>query len=335
MLAGAGGQHLMARPYSQDLRDRVIGSVASGRTCRATAALFGVSVASVVKWSQRWRASGSAAAKPMGGWKQLLLTSEREWLLARIAEKPDLTLRAVVGELAERGTPASYGAVWRFFKREGISLKKSLYASEQDRADIAGVDEVVGAFLGFEAVEECADAAPGGLGGARIGFAQQGLELGEDLLDRVEVGRVTRQEEQLGAHAADQLANRLALVAAEVVHDDNVAGAEGGDQELFDVSAEAGAVDRPVDDAGGGDPVAAQCRQKGQCPPAAVRQLGDQTDATRRAPVAAGHIGLSPGFVDEHQALGGSSRPWYCCHRTRRRAMSARSCSLAYRLFLN
>ena len=114
----------MARPYSQDLRDRVIGSVASGRTCRATAALFGVSVASVVKWSQRWRASGSAAAKPMGGWKQLLLTSEREWLLARIAEKPDLTLRAVVAELAERGTPASYGAVWRFFKREGISFKK-------------------------------------------------------------------------------------------------------------------------------------------------------------------------------------------------------------------
>jgi transposase len=105
----------MARPYSQDLRDRVIGSVASGRTCRATAALFGVSVASVVKWSQRWRASGSAAAKPMGGCKQLLLKSEREWLLTRIAEKPDLTLRAVVAELAERGTPASYGAVWRFF----------------------------------------------------------------------------------------------------------------------------------------------------------------------------------------------------------------------------
>jgi transposase len=41
------------------------------------------------------------------------------WLLARIAEKPDLTLRAVVAELAERGTPASYGAVWRFFKHEG------------------------------------------------------------------------------------------------------------------------------------------------------------------------------------------------------------------------
>src|ERR1051326_621891 len=115
----------MARPYSQDLRDRVVGSVAVGRTCRETAALFGVSVASVVKWSQRWRATGSAAAKRMGGWKQLMLLPEREWLLARIAEKPDLTLRGLVAELAERGTPASYGAVWRFFRREKISLKKA------------------------------------------------------------------------------------------------------------------------------------------------------------------------------------------------------------------
>jgi transposase len=102
----------------------VVASVASGRTCRATAVLFGVSVASVVKWSQRWRASGSAAAKPMGGWRPLRLKGERAWLLARIAEKPDLTVRAVVAELAERGTPASYGAVWRFFKHEGITFKK-------------------------------------------------------------------------------------------------------------------------------------------------------------------------------------------------------------------
>ena len=102
----------------------MVASVASGRSCRATAALFGVSVASVVKWSQRWRATGSAAAKQMGGWKQLLLLSEREWLLARIAQKPDLTLRSVVAELAARGRPASYGAVWRFFRHEGITFKK-------------------------------------------------------------------------------------------------------------------------------------------------------------------------------------------------------------------
>jgi len=59
-----------------------------------------------------------------GRLEAVLLTREREWLLARLAEKPDLTLRTVVAELAERGTPASYGAVWRFFKCEGITFKK-------------------------------------------------------------------------------------------------------------------------------------------------------------------------------------------------------------------
>jgi transposase len=115
----------MARPYSKDLRDRVVASVAGGRSCRVTAELFGVSVASVVKWSQRFRATGSAAAKPMGGGRRgLVLASEREWLLARIAEAPDVTLRGLVAELAERRVTASYGAIWRFFAHEGISFKK-------------------------------------------------------------------------------------------------------------------------------------------------------------------------------------------------------------------
>ena len=47
----------MARAYSLDLRERVVGLVASGETCRAVAELYDVSVASVVKWSQRARAT--------------------------------------------------------------------------------------------------------------------------------------------------------------------------------------------------------------------------------------------------------------------------------------
>jgi transposase len=52
-----------------------------------------------------------------------VLAGERDWLLARLAEKPDLTLRALVAELVERGVPASYGAVWRLLKAEGITVK--------------------------------------------------------------------------------------------------------------------------------------------------------------------------------------------------------------------
>ena len=60
----------------------------------------------------------------MGGHRQRILRSERDWLLARIAEKPDLTLRAVLAELATRGMVVSYGAVWAFFASEGITFKK-------------------------------------------------------------------------------------------------------------------------------------------------------------------------------------------------------------------
>src|SRR6266545_3027989 len=90
----------MARPYSLDLRERVVARVAAGHPVREVAATFEVSVSSVVKWSQR------------------------AWLLARIDDMPDLTLRALVAELADRGIGVSYYAVWHFFEHEGISFKK-------------------------------------------------------------------------------------------------------------------------------------------------------------------------------------------------------------------
>src|SRR3954465_2111445 len=114
----------MARAYSLDLRERVVGAVAAGQSCRAVAVTFKVSVASVVKWSQRFRATGSAAAHKVGGRRPYALAGERVWLLRRLAEKPDITLRALAGELAERGVKVSYFAVWHFFEHEGISFKK-------------------------------------------------------------------------------------------------------------------------------------------------------------------------------------------------------------------
>jgi len=126
----------MARPYPQNLRDRGgCGGGERSHLSRCGGAVWG-------ECCQRGEmvaavSSDRPAAVKMGGGRPLRLKSERDWLLARIAEKPDLTLRAVVAELAERGTPASYGAVWRFFAHERITFKKSLHASEQDRVDIA------------------------------------------------------------------------------------------------------------------------------------------------------------------------------------------------------
>lgn len=114
----------MPRPYSDDLRERVAHSVACGRTCRETAALFGVSVASVVRWSQRQRETGSAASKPMGRQQPSSLAPHRDWILARLDAVPDATLRGLVRELGDRGVETSYGAVWRLVRRAGLSFKK-------------------------------------------------------------------------------------------------------------------------------------------------------------------------------------------------------------------
>ncbi len=68
-------------------------------------------MASVAKWSQRFRATGRAAARPVGGNRPYLLNSERDWLLKWLTEQRDVTLRALLAELAERGIKA----VWHFF----------------------------------------------------------------------------------------------------------------------------------------------------------------------------------------------------------------------------
>jgi hypothetical protein len=64
----------------------------------------------------------------------------------------------------------------------------------------------------------------------------------------IEVWRVGGEEKELGFGGADGGANSVALVAAEVVHNDNVARREARDEDLFDISVEARAIDRSVDD---------------------------------------------------------------------------------------
>src|SRR6185437_11992903 len=82
---GWGPASMIGRPYSLDLRERVVAAVAAGESCRSG--------------SQRFRSTGSPAAKRMGGHRPYALAGEREWLLARIAASPDLTLRALLAEL--------------------------------------------------------------------------------------------------------------------------------------------------------------------------------------------------------------------------------------------
>jgi transposase len=115
----------MTRPLSLDLRERVVASVLAGESCRSVAQRFNIAVSSVVKWSQRQRATGSAAPGKMGGHRKPVLDPHRAFIVERITQMPHLTLHGLKAELAARGINVSHNTVWLFLRREGLRFKKN------------------------------------------------------------------------------------------------------------------------------------------------------------------------------------------------------------------
>lgn len=115
----------MAKPYSMDLRERVVEAVErDGLSCNQAAARFDVAVSTVIDWVNRYRQTGSVAPGQIGGYRPKKLIGEyRDWLLQRCRER-EFTLRGLVGELAERGLSVDYRVVWAFVHEEKLSYKK-------------------------------------------------------------------------------------------------------------------------------------------------------------------------------------------------------------------
>jgi len=150
-------------------------------------------------------------------------------------------------------------------------------------------------------LEKVADPAPDTFNGALLGLAEQDFELCEDLLDRIEVRAIGRQEDEPGARGADSLADSLGLMRAEIVHDDDVARLERWHQHLLDIGTEALTVDWPVDDARRGDAVVPECGEECHRPPVAVRDLSPERGTASPPTMSAGHVGLGPGLVDKDE----------------------------------
>jgi len=137
----------MTRAYSMDLRERAVARVLAGESVRSVALVLSVSAASVVRWSQRHRATGSAAPGKIGGHKPRTLRGEhRDWVIERA--RRDFTLRGLVAELAERGVKVDYRSVWAFVHDGGLSFKKKRAARRtaptEDRQAARAAEEVSG-----------------------------------------------------------------------------------------------------------------------------------------------------------------------------------------------
>ncbi len=137
----------MAKPYSMDLRERIIAAVEGGLSCHCAAARFGVAPSTAINWVRLKREKGNVAPGRMGGHKPNILSgANRDWLLKRTAT--DFTLRGLVIELAQRGVKVDYVQVWRFVHAEGLSFKKKRTArgaaSTSDRPATRTMEEVSG-----------------------------------------------------------------------------------------------------------------------------------------------------------------------------------------------
>ena len=91
------------------------------------------------------------------------------------------------------------------------------------------------------------------------------------------------------------------LVAAEVVHDDHVAWRQCRHEDPFDIGPERIAVDRAVDHPRCLDPVVAQGCDERRGVPVAEGGIALQPRAARSPAAQRCHVGLGPGFVNEHQ----------------------------------
>jgi transposase len=127
----------MPRAYSSDLRERLTAAVTAGMSRNEAADVFSVAISTAVKWMQRLRDTGSAAAKPSGG-STSPLEQHKERILAVVRERPDATLKEILAALRKAGIHTSKSALDRFLARHKITRKKkSLLAAEQKRKDVA------------------------------------------------------------------------------------------------------------------------------------------------------------------------------------------------------
>ena len=161
--------------------------------------------------------------------------------------------------------------------------------------------EEVPTFLWGYGFEEPCDGGLDLLEVTGVCLSQECLEFGERLLDRVQVGTVGRQIEQLGTGRPDRSSYGRVFMAAEIVHHHDVAWPQSWNQELHQPGEETLGVDGAIQDARRGDAITSQRGHEGECLALAVGHFGDQALTSGAAAVQAGHVRLRPGLVYEDQ----------------------------------
>ena len=161
--------------------------------------------------------------------------------------------------------------------------------------------EVIGAFLRGESAQDVADRCAEGFNGSRAGGSQRMLEFGKQLLDRVQVGRILRQKNEMCAGVANGGSHGFASVAAEIVHNDDIARPERGEENRFDIEQKTLAIDGAIDEPGRIDAIVTERSQERHRVPVTVRCFRFEPFSYGAPAAQWRHVGLRPGLVDKDE----------------------------------
>jgi transposase len=130
------------KPYSQDLRERVIAALEAGDETQAEIAeRFCLCKSTVEKWWYRWQATGSCAALPLGHGPVRTLEAYETFLRAEVQQQPDVTLAELCERMAASHTvSASLSMMGRTVQLLNLPRKKkSLHDSQRDTPRVTGL----------------------------------------------------------------------------------------------------------------------------------------------------------------------------------------------------
>ena len=114
----------MGKPYSEDLRHRVVQVIELGHTYEEAADLCDVSISSVSRFLTRWRGTGSISPEKFGGYKGYALEPYKDRIMQWVTAQPDLTLSELQARLAKGKVVVSQTAIFRFLRHLGFTYKK-------------------------------------------------------------------------------------------------------------------------------------------------------------------------------------------------------------------
>jgi putative transposase len=115
----------MAKPYSNDLRERVVKAVEGGQPQNSVAKMFKIGIATVERYMARWRRSESVKPDKFGGHLKFKLAEHAGMVKALVKAEPDATLAELQTRLSDQGIEVSVAALHRFLRAEKITYKKN------------------------------------------------------------------------------------------------------------------------------------------------------------------------------------------------------------------